>query len=102
VKLLFRQPTRLSLTATLQLLSSHRFANGVNGIILLEQACLLGAGESHHVQCPEWNDELVLFRQRGEFFCQQRHPNQREKSIPVPLNENIRLGKASFRLEPIN
>lgn len=101
VELLFRQPTRLSLTATLQLLSTHRFNSGVDGVVLMEQVCLLGAEDYHHIHCPDWRQELVLFRQRGEFFCQRRHQTDRDKSIPVPLNETVRLGDSSFRLEPV-
>lgn len=68
VRLRFRQPTVLSATATLDFLSDHRPSRSVDGVILMEETCLLGPGSENHVGCPDWPESVVLFR-RGEQFC---------------------------------
>lgn len=65
VKLKFRQPNPLSVTAVLTITSSHRPVSGVDGIILMEQNCLLGADAMKHVRHPDWPD-VTLFRRNDE------------------------------------
>ena len=72
VRLRFRQPTVLSATAVLDFLSDHRPSRRVDGVILMDETCLLGPGGENHVRCLDWPDSVVLFRQGGEFRCKSR------------------------------
>ena len=72
VKLRFRLPTVLSATATLEFLSDHRPSQSVDGVILMEDTCLLGPGREKHVQCPHWSDTVVLFRRNSQFCCKSQ------------------------------
>jgi len=67
VGLEFRIPSVLSSTAVLNFLSDHRPAQNVDGIILMDETCLLGSGRENHVRCPDWNDSVLLYRQQGRF-----------------------------------
>ena len=74
VRLRFRQPSALSLSARLDFLSDHRPAQVVDGIVLLADTCLLGSGEENHVVCPDWTGTVLLSRQgQGqEMWCRSR------------------------------
>lgn len=69
VQLRLQTPNSLSPSATLQLESGHRFAEGVNGVVLFQQTCLLGAGRKNHIDCRKWRSELVFFTRGGQLFC---------------------------------
>jgi hypothetical protein len=69
VKLRFRQPSGLSPTARLEFFSDHRPARRIDGIILLDELCLLGPGPDCHVPCPEWEQTVVMFRRHGKLWC---------------------------------
>ena len=72
VRLRFRQPSALSLSARLDFLSDHRPAQVVDGIVLLADTCLLGSGEENHVVCPDWTGTVLLSRQGQEMWCRSR------------------------------
>lgn len=69
VRLRFEIPSALSATARLTCPSGHRPADRIDGVILLEQACQLGAGLDHHVVCPHADESAVLFRKRDRLWC---------------------------------
>ncbi|TWT51604.1 hypothetical protein KOR42_34920 [Thalassoglobus neptunius] len=62
-------PSPLSGSARLTLESGHRFANSLNGIILLEKTCLLGAGSQSHIVCKNWQRDIVIFERANNLFC---------------------------------
>lgn len=68
----FRLPTALSATARLDFLSDHRLAQSVDGIVLMDDNCLLGPGIENHICCPEWPESVVLFRKADELWCKSR------------------------------
>jgi hypothetical protein len=72
VALRFRMPSALSATARLDFVSDHRPTQSVDGIILMEDTCLLGPGPDNHVTCPEWSESVVLFRKADELRCKSR------------------------------
>ena len=72
VLLRFRLPSALSATAVLDFLSVHRPARSVDGVVLLEQACLLGPGGENHINCPDWPESVLLFRRRRQLWCKSR------------------------------
>ncbi|MBL8828486.1 MAG: hypothetical protein JNM18_16000 [Planctomycetaceae bacterium] len=70
VRLRFRQPHPLSLSARLELASHHRTQPSTSGIVLAHETLILGPALSSHVVCPGWKHELVLFRAAtGPWFC---------------------------------
>jgi hypothetical protein len=72
VRLRFRLPSVLSTSARLEFLSNHRPAYNVDGVILMDESCLIGPGAKNHVQCSGWPDSVVLFLRDGELFCKAR------------------------------
>jgi hypothetical protein len=70
----FRLPSPLSASAVIDFLSGHRPAERIDGIVLLEQSCLIGPGRDHHIDCPRSESSLVLFRREGGLWC--RSPQQ--------------------------
>ncbi len=60
----FRQPSPLSTTARLDLVSGHRLPQAVDGIILMADSLVLGPGPQAHVTAPDLKQPVVLFRQR--------------------------------------
>ena len=65
VRLRFRKPHALSATAVLTLQSHHKTEPAVDGIVLMSDSCILGPQRHSHVCCPDWPEDLVLYR-RGE------------------------------------
>lgn len=72
VRLKFRQPSALSLSARLDFLSDHRPTQSVDAVVLLADTCLLGPGDDNHIVCPDWSGPVVLVRQGNELWCRSR------------------------------
>ena len=70
VRLRFRLPSPLSATASLAFLTDHRPANRIDGVVLMEETCLLGPGSGHHIDCADWEQSVVLYRRDNRFRCQ--------------------------------
>ncbi len=74
VSLRFRQPSVLSATAVLDFVSDHRPLYSVDGVVMMEDNCLLGPGRDHHIECSGWTDPVVLFLRDGQFWCKSQFP----------------------------
>ncbi|MEZ6067342.1 MAG: FHA domain-containing protein [Planctomycetaceae bacterium] len=74
VRLKFEQPSPLSLSARLAVTSGHRPPQRIDGVVLLEQACLLGPGSDQHIVCPRAKVNFVLYRKGTALWC--RCPEQ--------------------------
>lgn len=72
VRLRFRQPSALSLSACIEFLSDHRPTHAVDGVVLLADTGLLGPGEENHIICPDWLDTVLLVQKGGELWCRSR------------------------------
>lgn len=72
VRLRFRVPSAMSGTARLEFMSDHRPVHGVDGVILMQDVCLLGAAGENHVCCPGWTEAVVIFRRNGALWCRSR------------------------------
>jgi hypothetical protein len=72
VRLRFRLPSVLSATAVIDFVSDHRPNRSMDGVILMEQACLLGPTADNHIVCPEWNETVVLYRKPDGFWCKSQ------------------------------
>jgi hypothetical protein len=106
VRLRFRLPSALSTTANIDFESDHRPSQSVDGVILMDETCLLGPGRENHVWCPDWSESVLLFRQGGGIWCKSR------ADICVdgqPAREGRKLNAGSvvtgvdlrFRIEPV-
>ncbi len=69
VQLQFRLPSVLSRSAVLQFVSHHRPQFSVDGVVLMDENCLLGAGQENHIQCPQWDEPLVLYIKGEHLYC---------------------------------
>jgi hypothetical protein len=72
VRLRFRLPSVLSATAVIDFVSDHRPPQSVDGVVLLDENCLLGPGRDNHIRCPEWNESVLLYRKEGRFWCKSQ------------------------------
>ena len=72
VRLRFRQPSALSLSARLDFVSDHRPTQSVDGVVLLADTCSLGQGDENHIDCPDWLGQVLLVRQGTELWCRSR------------------------------
>lgn len=72
VRVRFRLPTVMSGSARLEFASDHRPKHAVEGIVLMEETCLLGPHDDNHVVCPGWTNNVVLYRKNGQVWCKSR------------------------------
>lgn len=72
VCLRFRLPTVMSGSARLEFLSDHRPAISADGVILMDDTCLLGPTAENHIHCPDWTQSLLLYRREGGLYCKAR------------------------------
>jgi hypothetical protein len=106
VELLFRQPSPVSATARLEIVSRHRLPLAVEGVILMAETCILGPTAQAHVPAAHLEAPVVLYRQGASLWC--RVPGQFEvdgkpclSRAPLALKSNV-LGQGfSFSLEPL-
>lgn len=106
VRLRFRLPTVLSATAVLDFVSDHRPPRSVDGVILMDETCLLGPGTEHHVRCPRWDGSVVLYRREGEFFVRSPrgllHQGEFAEETRLVPGETVRGTDSCFRLERLD
>lgn len=106
VRLVFRRPHPLSLSARLDLDSSHRMQPAADGVVLLAESCVLGPGASSHVVCRDWKAEVVLYRQGGGLHCRTRGAleidgrSYRDRG-PIERSSRVVGEGFSLSLEPI-
>jgi hypothetical protein len=72
VRLRFRLPSVLSATAVIDFVSDHRPDRSIDGVILMDQTCLLGPARDNHVVCPDWNETVLLYRKPDGFWCKSQ------------------------------
>jgi hypothetical protein len=106
VELEFRQPSPVSTTARLVILSRHRLPISVDGVILMGETCIVGPTPQAHVAAPELEAPVVLYRQGPSLWC--RAPGEFEVDgrprvgrSELTLKSSV-LGEGfSFSLEPL-
>ncbi len=101
VKVKFSQPSPLSATARLDLVSLNRFKPNVDGVLLLSDSCILGPNAGSHVVCPAWNTELLMFRHAGgwQFRCLvEVNVNGQPMQGQIPVESGLRIDGEDFSL----
>ena len=69
VELEFRQPSPVSATARLSILSRHRLPLAVDGVLLMAETCIVGEALQAHIPAPALKNPVVLYRQAGALWC---------------------------------
>jgi hypothetical protein len=106
LELEFRQPSPVSSTARLEILSRHRLPLAVEGVILMAETCIAGPSSQAHIPAPGLADPVVLYRQGTAIWC--RAPGAFEVDgracvarAALTLQSSV-LGEGfSFSLEPL-
>ena len=68
----FCLPTELSASARIEFVSDHRPPRSVDGVVLMDDTCLLGPGNENHVRCNEWPGSVLIFRKDNRLWCKSR------------------------------
>ncbi len=106
LELEFRQPSPVSATARLEILSRHRLPLAVDGIILMAETCIIGPSAQAHVPAPNLDSPVILYRQGTALWC--RAPGEFEVDgrlsaarAPLTLQSSVLGDTFSFSLEPL-
>jgi tetratricopeptide (TPR) repeat protein len=106
VELEFHQPSPVSATARLALVSRHRLPLAVDGILLMGETCILGPSSQAHVLAPSLTQPVVLYRQGEALWC--RAPGEFEVDgracagrCQLTRRSSVLGDGYSFSLEPL-
>jgi len=69
VELEFRQPSPVSATARLAIVSRHRLPLAVDGVLLMAETCIIGGSPQAHTPAPGLREPVVLYRQGPSLWC---------------------------------
>jgi hypothetical protein len=108
LKMHFRVPSVLSQTAVLspageawpRMFTAGRTPASVDGIVLLDEVCLLGAGSDAHVPCRDWEQTVILFRRQGQLWCRSQAQIEVDGEAVTtgrPLSDGAIVGSAGWR-----
>jgi hypothetical protein len=106
VELEFRQPSPVSATARLEILSRHRLPLAVDGVLLMAETCIVGGTPQSHIPAPALKQPVVLYRQGADLWC--RAPGAfdvdgqtRASRAPLSARSSVLGDGFSFSLEPL-
>jgi len=107
VELDFRQPSPVSSTARLEIMSRHRLPLSVNGVILMGETCIMGRSVQAHIPSPDLDRPVVLYRQGSTLWCKASGPIEvdgrlHEGRAPLTLGSTVRGDGFCFSLEPLD
>jgi len=106
VELEFRQPSPVSSTARLRVVSRHRLPLAVDGVILMAETCIVGSSRQAHIPAPGLDHPAVLYRQGAGLCCRATGGFEVDgracaARAPLTLQSSV-LGEGfSFSLEPL-
>jgi hypothetical protein len=106
VELEFRQPSPVSATARLEVVSRHRLPLAVDAVILMAETCIIGPSAQAHISASGPDGPVILYRQGTGLNC--RAPGAFEVDgrtcaarAPLTMQSSV-LGEGfSFSLEPL-
>jgi hypothetical protein len=106
VELEFRQPSPISATARLEILSRHRLPLAVDGVLLMADTCIIGGSPQAHIPAPSIKEPVVLYRQAGTIWCRAHGAFEvdgltRASRAPLTLQSSVLGDGFSFGLEPL-
>jgi hypothetical protein len=106
VELEFRQPSPVSATARLAIVSRHRLPLAVDGVLLMAETCIVGGSGQAHIPAAALRESVVLYRQGNALWCRACGTFDVDgrtcaARAPLTLNSSV-LGEGfSFSLEPL-
>jgi FHA domain-containing protein len=106
VELEFRQPSPVSATARLSIVSRHRLPLAVDGVLLMAETCIVGEAAQAHIPAPALKEPIVLYRQAGELWCRAAGAFDVDgrtcaARAPLTLHSSVLGDGFSFSLEPL-
>jgi hypothetical protein len=106
VELEFRQPSPVSATARLAVVSRHRLPLAVDSVLLMAETCIIGGSPQAHISAPNLSAQVVLYRQGSALWC--RAPGGFEVDgrpsatrAPLTLHSSVLGDGFSFSLEAL-
>ena len=106
LELEFRQPSPVSSTARLSVVSRHRLPLAVDGVLLMAETCIIGASPQAHIPAPGLADPVVLFRQGSGLWCRAAGGFEVDgracaARAPLTLQSSVLGDGVSFSLEKL-
>lgn len=106
VELEFRQPSPVSATARLVIVSRHRLPLAVDGVLLMAETCIVGQAPQSHVLAAALKNPVVLYRQAGALWCRAAGAFDVDgrtcaSRAPLTLQSSVFGDGFSFSLEPL-
>jgi hypothetical protein len=106
VELEFRQPSPVSATARLSILSRHRLPLAVDGVLLMAETCIVGGATQSHIYAPALASPVVIYRQAGSLWCRAAGAFDVDgrtcaSRAPLTLQSSVLGDGFSFSLEPL-
>jgi hypothetical protein len=106
VELEFRQPSPVSATARLSIVSRHRLPLAVDGVLLMAETCIVGSEAQAHIPAPALKNPVVLYRQAGALWCRAIGAFDIDgrtcaSRAPLTLQSSVLGDGFSFSLEPL-
>ncbi len=106
VELEFHQPSPVSATARLSIVSRHRLPLAVDGILLMAETCIVGGSPQAHVPAPGLDEPVVLYRQGPALWCRASGGFEVDGRLtaaraPLTLQSSVLGDGFSFSLEPL-
>jgi hypothetical protein len=69
LELEFRQPSPISSSARLTVVSRHRLPLAVDGVLLMAETCIIGGSPQSQIVAPSLEETVVLYRQGNTLWC---------------------------------
>ena len=106
VELEFRQPSPVSATARISIVSRHRLPLAVDGVLLMAETCIVGEAAQAHIPAPALKEPIVLYRQAGALWCRAAGAFDVDgrtcaARAPLTLHSSVLGDGFSFSLEPL-
>ncbi|MGE5755134.1 MAG: FHA domain-containing protein [Planctomycetaceae bacterium] len=106
VELEFRQPSPVSSTARLAIVSRHRLPLAVDGVLLMAETCIIGSSPQAHIRAPGLAEPVVLYRQGAALWCRAAGGFEVDgracaARAPLTLQSSVLGDGFSFSLEPL-
>jgi hypothetical protein len=106
VELEFRQPSPVSATARLAIVSRHRLPLAVDGVLLMAETCIIGRSAQAHIPAPGLAEPVVLYRQGPAIWCRASGGFEVDgracaARAPLTLQSSILGDGFSFSLEAL-
>ncbi len=106
VELEFRQPSPVSSTARLSIVSRHRLPLAVDGVILMAETCIVGNESQAHIPARQIKSPIVLYRQAGSLWCRATGAFDVDgrtcaSRAPLTLQSSVLGDGFSFSIEPL-